>query len=151
MIFALNNILDSLAGVLKNRYPDYPVYGSPNQQGTQFPCFFVFFMPSDKDGLVGGRFIRDLGIDIIFVQQRNMDNGNEQILEIAEYLDESLELFSYVDGSGASSFIRTFERQWKIEDEELHYQFHIRQRVWVPRRINQINEMEANKDYVKSE
>ena len=80
-----------------------------------------------------------------------MDNGNEQILEIAEYLDESLELFSYVDGSGASSFIRTFERQWKIEDEELHYQFHIRQRVSVPRRINQMKEMEANKAYVKSE
>ena len=151
MIFALNNILDSLAGVLKNQYPDYPVYGSPNRQGTQFPCFFIFFMPADLDGQVGGLFIRDLGIDIIFVQQMNVYNGNEQILKIAEYLDESLELFSYVDGSGASSFIRTFERQWKIEDEELHYQFHIRQRISVPRRIYPMKEMEVDKAYVKSE
>lgn len=149
MIFTLERILDSLAGVLQGRYPDYPVYYSPNQQGTEYPCFFIFFMPSDIDSQVGGRFLRDLGIDIVFVQQRNIDNGNAQIVEIAEYLDEALELFPYDDGSGNPSFIHTFERQWKKEDEELHYQFHIRQRVSVPKRTNQMKEMEADKAYVK--
>ena len=46
MIFTLENIINSLAGVLTARYPDYPVYASPNQQGTDYPCFFIFFMPS---------------------------------------------------------------------------------------------------------
>ena len=46
MIFALEDIINSLAGLLTARYPDYPVYASPNQQGTDHPCFFIFFMPS---------------------------------------------------------------------------------------------------------
>ena len=84
MIFSLSNIIDSLAGVLRERYPDYPVYDSPNQQGTKPPCFFIFFMPSEINGQVGGRYLRDLGVDIVFVQQRNIVNGNAEIHKIAD-------------------------------------------------------------------
>ena len=171
MIFALENILNSLAAVLKEKYPQHPVYFSPNQQGTDFPCFFIFFMPSTIEGQPSRRFIRDLGIDIVFVQQRNMVNGNAEVLAIAEYLDEVLELFPYSDkwnedGSGEIAensreskegeaaepdegvWIRTFERQWKSEDEELHYQFHIKQRVTLPE-VNVLMKMMEGNFYVK--
>ena len=49
MTFTLEKLRDSIAGVLKKNYPDIPVYGNPNQQGTKTPCFFVFFMPSDME------------------------------------------------------------------------------------------------------
>ena len=144
MIFTLEHIVNSLAGLLKAEYPEYPVYDSPNQQGTRFPCFFIFFMPSTVDSHVGDRFLRDLGIDIVFVQQRNLVNGNVRIHAIAQYLDETLELFPYSDGSSDPVMIRTFERQWKNEDMELHYQFHIRQRVALPRENMLMREMEEN-------
>lgn len=149
MIFTLENIVNSLAGVLNEKYPDYPVYGSPNQQGTEFPCFFIFFMPSQIESQIDERFMRDLGVDIIFVQQRNILNGNARIHEIAECLDETLELFPYADENGEKVFIRTYERQWQNEDMELHYQFHIRHRVAVPRDIILMEEMEENHAYVK--
>lgn len=41
MIFSLQNVINSLAALLTKQYPDYPVYDSPNQQGTKFPCFFT--------------------------------------------------------------------------------------------------------------
>ncbi len=155
MIFTLENVLNSLAAVLKEKYPQYPVYYSPNQQGTDFPCFFIFYMPSTIEGQLSERFIRDLGIDIVFVQQRNIVNGNAEVMAIAEYLDEVLELVPYLNQSlddgkvkeaeeKASAFLRTFERQWKSEDEELHYQFHIRQRVAVPQEAIPMEEMEEN-------
>ena len=150
MIFTTENIIKSLAGVLKAGYPDFPVYDSPNQQGTKLPCFFIFFMPSTVEGQVDDRFMRDLGIDIVFVQQRNIVNGNAEIHKVAEYLDEKLELFPYSDGSGETAFIRTYERQWQNEDMELHYQFHIRQRVAVPRDHILMREMEENHAYVKN-
>ena len=78
MIFTLGRILDSLAGVLQGRYPDYPVYYSPNQQGTEYPCFFIFFMPSEIKSQPGSRYMRDLGVDIVFVQQRNIVDGNAE-------------------------------------------------------------------------
>ncbi len=108
MIFTIEHVINSLAGVLKEKYPEYPVYDSPNQQGTVFPCFFIFFMPSEIDSQVDGRFLHDLGIDIVFVQQRNIVNGNAGIHAIARYLDESLELFPYSDGSEETAFIHTY-------------------------------------------
>lgn len=150
MIFTLEAIINSLAKVLKAAYPDYPIYDSPNQQGTVFPCFFIFFMPSSIEGQIGERFIRDLGVDIVFVQQRNIVNGNALIHRIAEYLDQALDLFLYEDGSGDTAFIHTYERQWQNEDMELHYQFHIRQRVAVPQEVILMQVMEENNAYVKN-
>lgn len=149
MIFTLPHILDSLAGVLKAGYPGYPVYGSPVPQGAEPPCFFIFFMPSTIEGQVGDRYMRDLGVDIVFVQERNIVDGNAKILEVAEYLDGALELFPYHDGNGGEVPVRTFERQWQIEDGELHYQSHIRQRVAVPREPVLMQEMEENDAKVK--
>lgn len=150
MIFTIANIINSIAGVLRERYPDYPVYDSPNQQGTDFPCFFIFLMPSTITAEVDQRFYRDLGIEVIFVQQRNIVNGNAEIQAIQEYLDENLELFRYSDGSGESVLLHTYERQATTEDDELHYQFHIRQRVAVPRESNPMMTMEENNVSVKT-
>lgn len=149
MTFTLDNIINSVAGVLKERYGGYPVYTSANQQGTKFPCFFIFFLPSTTENQMDRSFLRDIGMDIIFVQQRNIVNGNAEIHKIAEYLDRNLELIPYSDGSGETAYIPTHERQWQSEDEELHYQFHIRQRVEVPETNTLMREMEENNAKVK--
>lgn len=143
MTFTIENLMDSIAGVLKAGYPDYPVYLGPNQQGTSVPCFFVFLMPSTIEDQVDGRFFRDLGIDIVFLKQRNVTMGNAQLYEIQEYLDVNLEDFVYSDGE-TTARLHTYEREASREDQELHYKFHIRQRVSLPRAFNPVREMEEN-------
>ena len=149
MTFTIESLLDSLAGVLKGQYPDCPVYTSPNQQGTEFPCFFIFFTTPVTVEPHIGRMLRDLGLDIVFVQQRNIASRNVQIYEVAEFLDEKLELFPYTDSDGNTALIRTEERQWNEEDDELHYQFHIRQRVSLPEDETKMRKMEGNYAGVK--
>ncbi len=151
MIFSLQNVIDSLAALLTKQYPDYPVYDSPNQQGTKFPCFFIFFMPSTIEEHAGNRYYRDLGVDIVFVQQRNLVNGNQKIQEIAEFLDLTLDTFWYADNSNLRTLLPTSERQWNIEDEELHYQFHIRQRVALQVKENLMSDMEENDIGIKED
>lgn len=148
MIFTIPNLINSLAGVLKKGYPTYKVYTGPNQQGTEYPCFFIFLMPSTIDDQVDERFYRDLGIDIVFVQQRNVVNGNAQLQEVQEYLDVNLALFDYSDGTGTVP-IHTYEREASTEDQELHYKFHIRQRVYIPRTPNPMNVLEENNARIK--
>ena len=58
MKFTLMGVLDSLAGVLKKGYPEYPVYIEPGIQETEVPCFFLFLMPSEISGETGGRYLR---------------------------------------------------------------------------------------------
>lgn len=149
MIFSLDYVLDSIARVLTEQYPEYPIYSSPNQQGTEAPCFFIFFMPSSIESQIDERFYRDLGIDIIFIQERNIINGNVKIQAIANFLDENLETIPYTDGSAEPVPIRTFERQWQNEDMELHYQFHIRQRVSIPRTPDYMESMEETNAKIK--
>ena len=148
MIFTLERILDSLAGVLQGRYPDYPVYYSPNQQGTEYPCFFIFFMPSEIKSQPGSRYMRDLGVDIVFVQQSNIVDGNTELLRIAGCLDEALELFPYAC-DGKQVMLRTYERQWQNDDGELHYQFHIKQRVLIGRGTDPMGRMEENNAHIR--
>lgn len=150
MNFTLENVINSLAGVVQSGYPDYPVYTSPNQQGTKAPCFFIFFMVSSIEDEIGNRFTRDLGVDIIFVQKRNIVNGNAEILSMCDFLDEALEQFPYVDENENKAVIRTSERQWQKEDDELHYQFHIKQRVSVPTVTTPMKKMEENNASIKA-
>ena len=149
MTFTIPNIINGIGSLLEEKYPQYPVHDSPNRQGSSFPCFFIFLMPSTSEDEVGSRYLRDLGIDIVFVQERNVVDQNAQIYEIAEFLDESLDMLLYSDGSGQTALIHTFERQWQIEDQELHYQFHIRQRVKLPEARNPMTEMEENNVGIK--
>ena len=151
MIFSLYHVINSLAEFLSKEYPEYPVYDSPNQQGTSFPCFFIFYMPSTIEDHVGNRYFRDLGVDIVFVQQRNLANGNQRIHEIADFLDRNLEDFHSSDGSGDSALLATWERRWSIEDEELHYQFHIKERMLIEENVNLMQDMEENNVGVKED
>lgn len=71
---------------------------------------FYFFMPSTTEEHAGNRYYRDLGVDIVFVQQRNLVNGNQKIQEIAEFLDLILDTFWYADNSDLRTLLPTSER-----------------------------------------
>lgn len=148
MIFTIGNLMDSLAAILKSEYPNYRVYIGPNQQGTSLPCFFLFLMPSTIEDHVDERYYRDLGIDVVFVQQRNTANGNAQLQEVQEFLDSSLDLIPYSDGSG-TVLLHTYEREASTEDQELHYKFHIRERLYIPKKENPMMELEENNARIK--
>ena len=147
MIFTIDNLINSLAGMLKSKY-NYSVYANPNQQGTKYPCFFIIQITSTIESQPSGRFYRDLGFDIVFVQQRNIVNGYDEIRKIAEYLDENLEILDYSDGTETTK-IRTYDREWSIEDDELHYKVHIKQRVRRIRDIVYMKEMEEINGRIK--
>lgn len=149
MKFTIENLLNSLAGVLKAGYPGRPVYVSPNQQGTEFPCFFIFLMPSRIEDGIGGRFLRDLWLDLVFVQQRNAANGNAEIQEVQEFLDQNLDKFLYYDESGSSAWLHTYEREASVEDQELHYKFHVRPRVSAREKENRMQGVEENHVEIK--
>lgn len=151
MTFTIDNVINSLAGVLKAQYPDYPVYISENQQGTKTSCFFIFLMPSTITAELDDRFFRDLGIDIVFVQKRNIVNANAEIQAIQDYLDYSLELFDYSDGVNPPVPLHTYDREASTEDQELHYKLHIKQRVSIPRDSILMQEMEEANVRVKEE
>lgn len=133
MIFSIEYIVRSIADMLAPVFPGVPVHDSPTQQESGFPCFFIFLQPSDIQDQLSGRDKRNLSFDVIYVQERNAPGANAQLYSIADKLDELLEVVEYSDGSGEDPVpLHTHEREYRIEDQELHYSLRITQRVTKP-------------------
>lgn len=128
MTYTIRNLVKSIASQLVGAFPDYPVYDSPTQQGATYPCFFVFLMPSTIVDQIDRHEKRDIAFDIVFVQARNAPNAYAQIHGIADTLDELMDFVNYT-ADGETVPLHTHEREWSIEDQELHYKLHIKQRV----------------------
>lgn len=128
MTYTVRGLINSIASQLVGAFPDVPVYDSPTQQGTSYPCFFVFLMPSAITDEIDRRDKRDIAFDIVYVQARNTPNAYAQIHGIADSLDVLMDTVEYM-ADGESVPLHTHEREWSIEDQELHYKLHIKQRV----------------------
>lgn len=131
MTFTLNDLVNSVAGVLKERWPDVKVYNNPKQGGATLPCFFVFFMQTEMSDEMDRRSRREIGIDVVYLVKKNIPDAFDQLIEVAEGLDECLDSIDY-EQNGEAAFIRTFEREWKIDNGELHYQFTVKPIVSQP-------------------
>lgn len=143
MTYTVRGLVNSIASQLIRAFPDYPVYDSPTQQGAVYPCFFVFLMPSSIVDQIDRHEKRDIAFDIVFVQARNTPNAYAQIHGIADTLDELMGIVEYT-ADGETVPLHTHERTWSIEDQELHYKLHIKQRVHQAVQHNPMQEEETN-------
>jgi len=130
MIYSIPNLINSIASMLADRY-GLPVYASPNQQGTRYPCFFVFLRPSRMLDEIDNIGKREIFFDVVYVQARNQPDAYSDIYEKADGLDELFDMVTYTDGE-ESIPLHTHEKEYSIEDQELHYKFKIIARASLP-------------------
>lgn len=148
MIFSIPNLLASIAAQLDGQFPNIPVYLDSNQQGTSVPCFFVFLMNPTIDDEIDTRRRRNIGIDIVYVQERNepdIDSNNAAMLETLDGLFDTVQYFEPVDeGESADPVpLHCLENSAHITDDDLHYQFRVKVRVSREYTPNPMNEMDA--------
>lgn len=134
MIFSIPNLIGSIASQLDGKFPNIPVYADTNQQGTDYPCFFVFLMDPTIEDEIDTRRRRNIGVDIVYVQQRNMpdiDSNNAAMIEALDELFDTVEYFEPVDEGETPEPVplHCFENAAHITDDDLHYQFRIKVRV----------------------
>lgn len=140
MTFTVQNIISSIALYIQTVFGTIPVYDSPTVD-AEYPCFYVFVInPTISDDIIpyGKRFI---SLDVIYVQQRNVADANDDIYRIGETLDETFDMIPYTDGED-TIYLHTYERSWTVEDQELHYKLTLRQRVTLPRSGTRMKTME---------
>ena len=124
MVFSLGFLALSLANHLSTSFPQAGFYADPNQQGTKTPCFFVQQRFASIEDKIGGRFLRKIGVDLVYLLDYNLPNLQRQYQDAADTLDEVLDLFRYSDGS-ETTWMRTEKRNWTIAIDELHYKFDV--------------------------
>ena len=121
MIFTMPALARSLADYLSPELPGASFYADPNQQGTRSPALFLRQTFAKISPQPGGRILRRLGLDLVYLVQPNVVDVESRLQMAADVMDEYLETFPY---QGAQ--LRTYERHWEITDSALHYKFDLR-------------------------
>ena len=135
--FTIEKIMQAIAAHVKTGYPDLKVYAGENQQGTEVPCFFVMLMTPQITPEAGVFYLRDIGFDLVYLQERNTINSNLSLTSVLEWLDTNMAQIPY-----GESVIWTYERTADTQDQDLHYKFHIKGRVYISNPQPFMEEME---------
>lgn len=150
MTFTIEHLARSLADYLAPELPGVTFYEDPNQQGSDTPCMFLQQRRAEIKARTGGRFLRKLYLDLVYLEDYNRPDLEQVYLRAAEMLDRVMETFPYQE-EGESALLRTRHREWNIELDALHYKFDIQ--VWaVPQEpFNPMREMDYHEKAIQSE
>ena len=110
MNFTITTVARSLADYLAPVLPGVTFYEDPNQQDSQTPCMFL-----------QQRYLEDY----------NLADLQRRYQQTAEVLDLVMETFPYSDGEDRT-LLRTYDREWRIDADALHYKFELRAFVSLP-------------------
>ena len=130
MNFTISTIAQSLAAYLAPVFPGVTFYEDPNQQGSTTPCIFLQQRYAYTKLRQAGRWLRQIGLDLTYLVDYNLPNMQQLYQAAAEALDLVMETFPYTDGTTEeTTLLRTYDREWRIDLDALHYKFELQ--VWV--------------------
>lgn len=129
MIFTMPALARSLADYLAPSLPDVSFYADPSQQGTASRALFLRQTNARLTKQMGGRFLRRLGLDLVYLEDFNTVDGDSRLQAAADVLDQRLDTFPYSSGREKPELLRTYERRWEITDSTLHYKFDLQ--LWL--------------------
>ena len=130
MNFTISTVAKSLAAYLEPYFPDVTLLQNPTQQNANPPCMFLQQRYSFIKVKTAGRFLRQIGLDLVYRERYNLPNLQELYQAAAEQLDLLMETFPYSDGTTeGTALLRTYEREWRIDQDAMHYKFELQ--VWV--------------------
>ena len=146
MNFTVSTIAKSLADYLAPTLPGVTMYEDPNQQGSEPPMMFLQQRYSYITRETGTDwFLRRIGLDLTYLLDYNLPDMQRQYQQAAEALDLVMETFPYSDGEEATP-LRTYEREWRIDLDVLHYRFELRERVMIPRPEVKMQKMDYDEE-----
>lgn len=157
-------LFQSIARHIETILPGYNVYINPNQQHTKLPCFFVQFV--NNNNIVNDtvsrdkRFLRTFFIDLIYMNDYNLTNLYTEYAGIADILDANLQFIPYIYNTSdepdveKTTLIRTYQRNYNINLDALHYRFTVKLHTYLDDGIDypDLNNMDLDvivKEYPK--
>lgn len=146
MNFTVATVARSLAAYLADTLPGVTMYEDPNQQDSQMPCMFLqqrYSYPEHETGT--DWYLRRIGLDLTYLEDYNLPDLQQRYQQAAEALDLVMDTFPYTDGTD-TALIRTYDREWRIDLDALHYKFELRVRVFIPRAETKMQSMDYNEE-----
>ena len=148
MTYTVQTVVEALAAALSPL--KYPIYASAVQQDVDTPCFFISLMPGNSMSQIDDRNMTMLNFDIVFLQRPDIPNATDDIFTVIDYLNENLEFIELTDGD-ETCLIHTYDRQYHVENIDLHYQLGVKLRGHVEKTVNLLKSLEELTYEIKTE
>nr|DAM72203.1 MAG TPA: hypothetical protein [Caudoviricetes sp.] len=147
MNFTVSTVAKSLASYLAPHFQGVTFFESPNQQGSTPPCMFLQQRYAYIEHRLSGRYLRRIGLDLTYLVDYNLPNMQELYQQAAETLDILLDTFPYSDDTASEpTLIRTYNREWRIDLDAMHYKFELQTWVYLPEDFNPIQTMDYHQE-----
>ena len=147
MNFTVSTIAQSLSDYLAPVLPGVTFYEDPNQQGSKPPMLFLQQRYSYIEKETGGFWKRRIGLDLTYLVDYNLPDMQQLYQAAAETLDLVMETFPYNDGTSTGTvLLRTYEREWRIDLDALHYRFELQERVSIPESYVKMQTMDYDEE-----
>lgn len=147
MNFTVSTIAQSLSDYLAPVLPGVTFYEDPNQQGSKPPMLFLQQRYSYIEKETGGFWKRRIGLDLTYLVDYNLPDMQQLYQAAAEALDLVMETFPYNDGTSTGTvLLRTYEREWRIDLDALHYRFELQERVSIPESYVKMQTMDYDEE-----
>ena len=133
-----------LAAYLAPSFPGVTFYEDPNQQGSKAPMMFLqqryaYVEPRRNNGY----YLRRIGLELTYLVDYNLPNMQQLYQAAAESLDLVMETFPYTDGTTEdTTLLRTYDREWRIDLDAMHYKFELKVWVELPEDFNPMETMD---------
>lgn len=145
MNFTVSTIAKSLADYLAPVLPGVTFYEDPNQQDSRPPMLFLQSRGSNLTREAGPYWIRRIRLDLTYLADYNLPNLQQLYQGAAEALDLVMETFPYSDGEGTAR-VRTYDREWSVDLDAMHYRFELRERVTLPEAFHPMQTMDYHEE-----
>ena len=149
MTFSMTTFARSLAAYLAPILPGVAMYEDPNQQGAEIPCMFLQTRYSyiERRRADSRYYYRRIGLDLTYLEDYNLPDLQKRYLAVAEALDPVMETVPYSYGED-EALLRTYDREYNIDLDALHYKFEIRVSVVIPREAVKMQTMDYDEEVV---
>lgn len=154
MTFSMTAFARSLANYLAPALPGVTMYEDPNQQGTACPCMFLQTRYSYTERRRAERdyYFRRIGLDLTYLEDYNLPELQQRYLAAAEALDPVMETvpYSYAEDE-PTTLLRTYDREYTIDLDALHYKFELQVSVSIPRDEVKMQTMDYDEEVILPE
>lgn len=154
MTFSMNTFARSLAAYLAPILPGVAMYEDPNQQGTKCPCMFLQtrYSYTERQRADSRYYYRRIGLDLTYLEDYNLPDLQQRYLAAAEALDPVMETvpYSYAEDE-PTTLLRTYDREYTIDLDALHYKFELQVSVSIPRDEVKMQTMDYDEEVVLPE
>lgn len=145
MNLTVSALSKSLADYLAPALLGVTMYEDPNQQGSEPPMMFLQTRYSRLTLETGGFWRRVMGLELTYLEDYNLPDMQQRYQSAAEVLDLVMETFPYSDGK-ETGLVRTYDREWNIDLDALHYKFELRERVSIPQEYAKMQTMDYDEE-----